>query len=126
MILPFCLQDDVVMGTLSVRENLHFSAALRLPSHMTHAQRKERVEKVIDELGLRSCASTKVWLIEQISMAATMFCLISLSVHLYCNVIVFCEWEPCAILSYLIIVNANSQTLTSLTKVIYVQKIVAL
>ena len=53
-------QDDVVMGTLSVRENLHFSAALRLPSHMTHAQRKERVERVIDELGLRSCASTKV------------------------------------------------------------------
>ena len=53
-------------------------------------------------------------------------CLISLSVHLYRNVIVFCEWELCAILSYLIIVNANSQTLTSLTKVIYVQKIVAL
>ena len=48
------------MGTLSVRENLHFSAALRLPSRMTHAERKERVEKVIDELGLRDCASTKV------------------------------------------------------------------
>lgn len=48
------------MGTLSVRENLHFSAALRLPSHMTHKQRKERVEKVIDELGLKRCANTKV------------------------------------------------------------------
>ena len=48
------------MGTLSVRENLHFSAALRLPSQMTHAERKERVERVIDELGLRGCASTKV------------------------------------------------------------------
>ena len=48
------------MGTLSVRENLHFSAALRLPSRMTRAERKERVEKVIDELGLRGCASTKV------------------------------------------------------------------
>ena len=48
------------MGTLSVRENLHFSAALRLPSRMTRAERKERVERVIDELGLRGCASTKV------------------------------------------------------------------
>ena len=48
------------MGTLSVQENLHFSAALRLPSRMTRAERKERVERVIDELGLRWCASTKV------------------------------------------------------------------
>ena len=53
-------QDDVVMGTLSVRENLHFSAALRLPSHMTFKQRKERVQRVIEELGLERCASTKV------------------------------------------------------------------
>jgi len=56
----YVVQDDVVMGTLSVRENLHFSAALRLPSQMTCAERKERVERVIDELGLRGCASTKV------------------------------------------------------------------
>ena len=48
------------MGTLTVRENFHFSAALRLPSHMTYKQRKERVERVIDELGLTKCADTKV------------------------------------------------------------------
>ncbi len=48
------------MGTLSVRENLHFSAALRLPSSTTRSQRRERVEKVISELGLQSCADTKV------------------------------------------------------------------
>ena len=53
-------QDDVVMGTLSVRENLDFSAALRLPGHMTRAQRKERVERVIETLGLYQCADTKV------------------------------------------------------------------
>ena len=53
-------QDDVVMGTLSVRENLEFSAALRLPGHMTRAQRKERVERVIETLGLYRCADTKV------------------------------------------------------------------
>ena len=51
-----------MMGTLTVRENFHFSASLRLPSHMTHNQRKERVEKVISELGLTKCADTKVCL----------------------------------------------------------------
>ncbi len=54
-------QDDIVMGTLTVRENLHFSAALRLPSHTTWDQRKKRVEKVIEQLGLNDCASTKVY-----------------------------------------------------------------
>ena len=54
------IQDDVVTGTLTVKENLQFSACLRLPSHMTKSQRKERVEKVIAELGLQNCANTKV------------------------------------------------------------------
>ena len=49
-----------MMGTLSVRENLQFSANLRLPSRMTLKQRKSRVDKVIEELGLQSCANTKV------------------------------------------------------------------
>ena len=48
------------MGTLSIRENLHFSAALRLPSHMTFKQRKERVETVIEKLGLKACADQRV------------------------------------------------------------------
>ena len=52
------LQDDIVMGTLSVRENLSFSAALRL--NMSSKERRARVDKVIRELGLESCADTKV------------------------------------------------------------------
>ena len=48
------------MGTLTVRENLNFSAALRLPSSMSYGERKQRVEKVILELGLTACADTKV------------------------------------------------------------------
>ena len=56
----FNSQDDIVMGTLTVRENLHFSAALRLPSKMTWQQRKQRVEKVINELRLSDCASQMV------------------------------------------------------------------
>jgi ATP-binding cassette subfamily G (WHITE) protein 2 len=56
----YVVQDDLIMGSLSVRENLAFSAALRLPSGTTWSQRRERVDRVIQELGLVSCAGTKV------------------------------------------------------------------
>ena len=48
------------MGTLSVRENLAFSAALRLTSDVSSEEKAERVEEVINELGLKACADTKV------------------------------------------------------------------
>lgn len=48
------------MGTLTVRENLYFSASLRLPNSMSWADKKARVEKILDELGLTDCADTKV------------------------------------------------------------------
>ena len=48
------------MGTLTVRENFSFSAALRLPNRVSDEERKERVENVINELGLQHCADTKV------------------------------------------------------------------
>ena len=50
------------MGTPTVKENLYFSATLRLPSFMTWKEKKQRVKKVIDDLGLNSCVDTKVWL----------------------------------------------------------------
>ena len=48
------------MGTLSVRENFHFSAALRLDKSVTKKERDARVENVIKELALTHCADTKV------------------------------------------------------------------
>ncbi|XP_046581396.1 broad substrate specificity ATP-binding cassette transporter ABCG2-like [Haliotis rubra] len=56
----YVVQDDVVMGTLTVRENFQFSAALRLPSDTTKMERDARVNAVIDELGLTQCADTRV------------------------------------------------------------------
>ena len=53
-------QDDVVMGTLTVRENLMFSANLRLPQTMSDDEKCDRVDEAIDELGLATCADTKV------------------------------------------------------------------
>ena len=48
------------MGTLTVRENLMFSANLRLPSSLSKKDKRQRVEETLQELGLTSCADTKV------------------------------------------------------------------
>ncbi|XP_006760104.1 PREDICTED: ATP-binding cassette sub-family G member 2 [Myotis davidii] len=56
----YVVQDDVVMGTLTVRENLQFSAALRLPSTMKSHEKNERINMVIQELGLAKVADSKV------------------------------------------------------------------
>ncbi|NXA34506.1 ABCG2 protein, partial [Eudromia elegans] len=56
----YVVQDDVVMGTMTVRENLHFSAALRLPSSISIEEKKERVTQIISELGLSKVADAKV------------------------------------------------------------------
>ncbi|XP_033108202.1 broad substrate specificity ATP-binding cassette transporter ABCG2-like [Anneissia japonica] len=60
LVSGYVVQDDVVMGTLSVRENLAFSAALRLPSSLTTKERETRVDDVIKELGLERCSDTLV------------------------------------------------------------------
>ncbi len=57
----FCfLQDDVVMGTLTVRENLRFSAALRLPKSIRQREKDEKIERLIQELGLSKVADSRV------------------------------------------------------------------
>ncbi|XP_072046272.1 broad substrate specificity ATP-binding cassette transporter ABCG2-like [Amphiura filiformis] len=60
LISGYVVQNDVVMATLTVRENLAFSAALRLPSSVSKKERQQRVEDVIEELGLEECANTKI------------------------------------------------------------------
>ncbi|NWX72087.1 ABCG2 protein, partial [Alca torda] len=56
----YVVQDDVVMGTLTVRENLKFSAALRLPKSVKEQEKNERVNQIINELGLSKVADSKV------------------------------------------------------------------
>ncbi|NWZ82315.1 ABCG2 protein, partial [Poecile atricapillus] len=56
----YVVQDDVVMGTLTVRENLKFSAALRLPKSVKEEEKNERVNQIIKELGLSKVADSKV------------------------------------------------------------------
>lgn len=42
-----CVQDDIVHASLTVEENLLFSARYRLPSTMTHAEHLLSVERTI-------------------------------------------------------------------------------
>ncbi|XP_071501395.1 broad substrate specificity ATP-binding cassette transporter ABCG2-like [Diadema antillarum] len=56
----YVVQDDVVMGTLTIRENLSFSAALRLPKTVNKRERGDRVIDIIKELGLNHVADSKV------------------------------------------------------------------
>lgn len=60
LISGYVVQDDVIMGTLTVRENLEFSASLRLPETISRKEKKKRVDDIIEELGLTSCANTKI------------------------------------------------------------------
>ena len=48
------------MGTLTIRENLMFSANLRLPKSVNIEGKKARVEETLNNLGLNHCADTKV------------------------------------------------------------------
>uniref|UniRef100_A0A8C6NWA0 Broad substrate specificity ATP-binding cassette transporter ABCG2 n=1 Tax=Nothobranchius furzeri TaxID=105023 RepID=A0A8C6NWA0_NOTFU len=56
----YVVQDDVVMGTLTVRQNLSFSAALRLPSSVPQKEKEARVNHLLKELGLTKVADSKV------------------------------------------------------------------
>ncbi|XP_070612796.1 broad substrate specificity ATP-binding cassette transporter ABCG2-like isoform X2 [Erythrolamprus reginae] len=56
----YVVQDDIVMGTLTVRENLMFSAALRLPLSTTKYEKNQRVEQILKELDLTRVADSKV------------------------------------------------------------------
>ncbi|XP_036392395.1 broad substrate specificity ATP-binding cassette transporter ABCG2-like [Megalops cyprinoides] len=57
----YVVQDDILMGTLTVRENLAFSGNLRLSrAEYSSKDKEEKVSSVIRELGLQDCADTKI------------------------------------------------------------------
>ncbi|KAK2788682.1 hypothetical protein FQN53_003191 [Emmonsiellopsis sp. PD_33] len=56
----YVMQQDVLIPTLTVRETLQYSADLRLPPPTTEQERRNVVEQVILELGLKECADTRI------------------------------------------------------------------
>ncbi|CAL5063918.1 unnamed protein product [Urochloa decumbens] len=65
----YVTQDDVLMTTLTVREAVHYSAALQLPSAMSGAAKRERAEETLREMGLEGAADTRIggWMHKGIS-----------------------------------------------------------
>lgn len=56
----YVMQQDVLLPTLTVRETLRYAADLRLPPPTTGKERRQVVEEVILELGLKECADTRI------------------------------------------------------------------
>ncbi|KAG6557622.1 hypothetical protein Mapa_000903 [Marchantia paleacea] len=56
----YVMQDDALFPMLTVRETLMYSARLRLPGVMAHDEKRTRVENMINQLGLKLCADTRV------------------------------------------------------------------
>ena len=55
-----CQDDDALLPYLTVRENLHFAADLRLPAHLSKDEKQQRAESVLLKMGLRDCADNLV------------------------------------------------------------------
>lgn len=56
----YVMQHDVHITTLTVRETLLCAAELRLPPPTPSAERRQLVEEIILELGLKECADTRI------------------------------------------------------------------
>ncbi|KAK4765866.1 hypothetical protein SAY87_007508 [Trapa incisa] len=59
-ISAYVTQDDNLIGTLTVRETISYSAQLRLPSEMPSEDKRALVESTIIEMGLQDCADTVI------------------------------------------------------------------
>nr|ADN33921.1 white-brown-complex ABC transporter family protein [Cucumis melo subsp. melo] len=55
-IVAYVTQEDTMLGTLTVRETIAYSANLRLPSSMTKEEVNDIVEGALLEMGLQECA----------------------------------------------------------------------
>ncbi|KAG4966850.1 hypothetical protein JHK82_032565 [Glycine max] len=54
-VVAYVTQEDIVLGTLTVRETISYSANLRLPSSMTKEEVNGIIEGTIMEMGLQDC-----------------------------------------------------------------------
>nr|CAG8463766.1 2166_t:CDS:2 [Entrophospora candida] len=56
----YVMQDDALMGVLTVRENIQFAADLCFPETFTYEERRTRVQSIIEEFGLERVADSKI------------------------------------------------------------------
>jgi len=58
--IAYVMQEDALFQTQTPREAFEFSAALRLGKGVSKKERDELVQKLLDDLGLQSCADTMI------------------------------------------------------------------
>jgi ABC-type multidrug transport system ATPase subunit len=56
----YVTQDENLIGTLTVRETISYSARLRLPDKMPWSEKRALVESTIIEMGLQDCSDTVI------------------------------------------------------------------
>ncbi len=57
-------QDDIVHKNLTVEQALYYAARLRLPSDFTHAQIRDRIKEVLDDVGI---THRRKWMVGKLS-----------------------------------------------------------
>jgi ABC-type multidrug transport system fused ATPase/permease subunit len=56
--VAYVMQDNVHIGSLTVRQTLYYAAELRLDEHMNRSEKDERINQVLHMLGLDHVADT--------------------------------------------------------------------
>ncbi|TXG73272.1 hypothetical protein EZV62_001851 [Acer yangbiense] len=59
-VVAYVTQEDVLLGTLTVRETITYSAHLRLPNSYTKEEVSSHVEATIMEMGLQDCGDRAI------------------------------------------------------------------
>jgi len=61
--LAYVLQQDIFFESLTVTQQLTYTALLRLPNSLSKQDKLAQVEKIIDQLRIRKCANTPIMLV---------------------------------------------------------------
>jgi ABC-type multidrug transport system ATPase subunit len=61
--LAYVLQQDLFFEGLTVKQQLTYTALLRLPNDLPKSDKLAQVEQIIDQLRIRKCANTPIMLI---------------------------------------------------------------
>ncbi|XP_071931366.1 ABC transporter G family member 1-like [Coffea arabica] len=56
----YVTQDNILTWTLTTREAVYYSAQLQLPNTMSKAEKIDRADRTIREMGLQSCIDTRI------------------------------------------------------------------